>query len=60
MEEEKKYKNKYMLAYYYPVGTKKLSFIELNAATLSDALLIAKCVFGQKAGKHLYVKKVEV
>ena len=56
MERKEK---KYQLKYNYPPKSKNVQFIDLNAKTYEDALVIAKCMFGaDRAAKHLVEKTV--
>ena len=60
MEKEKKTKKQYMIAYYYPRGTKNVNFLYLNADNLKDALVISKCLFGKTGYKNLYLKEKKI
>jgi hypothetical protein len=59
MEDLPDTNKKYMLAYYYPAGTRNLKFIELNADNIKDATRISKCVFGPSGLRHLYFKEIK-
>lgn len=60
MEESKKTKKQYMIAYYYPPDTENVNFLYLNATNVKDALEISKCMFGTTGYKNLYVKEIQI
>jgi hypothetical protein len=53
-------RKEYVLGYTYPKGSNNFCMLRINSTNLKDAFRTAKCLFGDKASKHLFFRYTKV